>query len=210
MLAAVHRRPPPSANCTNSTRLTAGERSRTGVNETKTEPRPGPGPCSGVAAESLDGSSPACVVVTGRRQRFVLHAIPNRALPSMRCLWIASSPRPGGTERPVLARSLLVAVLCRATAACGVGARGSYPWRLVLWRRVWWIRPPGPVSSTRPLAPPPTASRPQQSTAAAAGRRWSQRQGRPGPTWRDSAPPVGMGRRACDPRRPRPTCAYRA
>jgi hypothetical protein len=31
----------------------------------------------------------------------------------------------------------------RATAACGIGARGSYLWRLVLWRRVWWIRPPG-------------------------------------------------------------------
>jgi hypothetical protein len=30
-------------------------------------------------AESLDESSAACVVVIGRRQRFVLHAIPSRA-----------------------------------------------------------------------------------------------------------------------------------
>src|SRR6266487_5057781 len=36
-----------------------------------------------------------------------------------------------------------VAVLCRATAWCGIGARGSYLWRLVLQRRVSWIRPPG-------------------------------------------------------------------
>jgi hypothetical protein len=42
MLASVHRRPPPSANCANTIRMTAGERCRTGMNETKTEPRPGP------------------------------------------------------------------------------------------------------------------------------------------------------------------------
>lgn len=29
------------------------------------------------------------------------------------------------------------------TARCSVRARGSYLWRLVLWRRVWWISPPG-------------------------------------------------------------------
>jgi hypothetical protein len=37
MLASVHRRPPPSANCTNTIRANTGERSRTGVNETETE-----------------------------------------------------------------------------------------------------------------------------------------------------------------------------
>jgi hypothetical protein len=36
-----------------------------------------------------------------------------------------------------------VALGCRAAASCGIGARGSYLWCLVLWRRVWWIRPPG-------------------------------------------------------------------
>jgi hypothetical protein len=59
--------------CANTIRVTAGERCRTGMNETKTEPRPGPGPglrCSGRVAGR---SSAACVVVTGRRQRFVLH-----------------------------------------------------------------------------------------------------------------------------------------
>src|SRR6516162_877023 len=37
MLARVHRRPPPSANCTNTIRANTGERSRTEVNETETE-----------------------------------------------------------------------------------------------------------------------------------------------------------------------------
>src|SRR5215472_159744 len=37
MLARVHRRPPPSANCANTIRVTTGERWRTGVNETQTE-----------------------------------------------------------------------------------------------------------------------------------------------------------------------------
>jgi hypothetical protein len=92
MLASVHRRPPPSANCANTIRVNIGERPRTGMNETKTEPMPGLG--SGVAAESLDGSSAACVVVTGRMQRFVLHAIPTAPIadylraqvPGRRCL----------------------------------------------------------------------------------------------------------------------------
>src|SRR5262249_1571385 len=37
MLASVHHRPPPSATCTNTIRANAGERSRTGMNETETE-----------------------------------------------------------------------------------------------------------------------------------------------------------------------------
>jgi NAD(P)-dependent dehydrogenase (short-subunit alcohol dehydrogenase family) len=37
MLASVHRRPPPSANCTTTIRANTGERSRTEVNETETE-----------------------------------------------------------------------------------------------------------------------------------------------------------------------------
>ena len=37
MLASVHRRPPPSANCANTIWVNIGERSRTGVNETETE-----------------------------------------------------------------------------------------------------------------------------------------------------------------------------
>ncbi len=37
MLNVVHDRPPPFATCTNTIRVTAGERSRTGVNESKTE-----------------------------------------------------------------------------------------------------------------------------------------------------------------------------
>jgi hypothetical protein len=37
MLASVHRRPPPSATCPNTTGAAAGERWRTGVNETETE-----------------------------------------------------------------------------------------------------------------------------------------------------------------------------
>src|SRR5262249_23755636 len=45
----------------------------------KLSPGLGRGLSSDVAAESLDGSSAACVVVTVRRQRFELHAIPNRA-----------------------------------------------------------------------------------------------------------------------------------
>ena len=40
MLTSVHRRPPPSVACANTSRVTAGERCRTGMNETKTEPRP--------------------------------------------------------------------------------------------------------------------------------------------------------------------------
>jgi hypothetical protein len=39
MLARVHRRPPPSANCANTIWVNIGERSRTGVNETETETR---------------------------------------------------------------------------------------------------------------------------------------------------------------------------
>jgi hypothetical protein len=37
MLAGVHRRPPPSANCPNTIWVTTGERRRTGMNETETE-----------------------------------------------------------------------------------------------------------------------------------------------------------------------------
>jgi hypothetical protein len=37
MLVRVHRRPPPSANSTNTIRANTGERPRTGVNETETE-----------------------------------------------------------------------------------------------------------------------------------------------------------------------------
>src|SRR6516165_12147377 len=37
MLASVQQRPPPSANCANTIRVTTGERWRTGVNETQTE-----------------------------------------------------------------------------------------------------------------------------------------------------------------------------
>jgi hypothetical protein len=37
MLASVHRRPPPSATCPNTTGVAADERPRTGVNETRTE-----------------------------------------------------------------------------------------------------------------------------------------------------------------------------
>ena len=48
MLASVHRRPPPSANCANTIRVATGERRRTGMNETKTEPRPGPRPAAQV------------------------------------------------------------------------------------------------------------------------------------------------------------------
>src|SRR6516162_6235366 len=39
MLARVHRRPPPFANCANTIRANTGERPRTGVNETETETR---------------------------------------------------------------------------------------------------------------------------------------------------------------------------
>jgi hypothetical protein len=42
MHTSVHRRAPPSANCANTIRVTASVRCRTGMNETKTEPRPGP------------------------------------------------------------------------------------------------------------------------------------------------------------------------
>src|SRR5215471_3528885 len=49
----------------------------------KLSPRPGRGLSSAAAAEPLDGSNAACVVVTGRSQRFVLRAMPNRALPNM-------------------------------------------------------------------------------------------------------------------------------
>jgi len=45
--------------------------------------------------------------------------------------------------------------------------------------------------------------------AAAAGRRTSRRNAGPRPSWRDCRP-LGTGRRACDPRRPSPICAYRA
>ena len=56
LLHGVHRRPPPSANCANTIRVDAGERSRTGMNEPKTEPRPGAKACCpSVAGESLDG-----------------------------------------------------------------------------------------------------------------------------------------------------------
>src|SRR5262249_15320292 len=37
MLASVHRRPPPFANCANTIRPNIGERPRTGMNETETE-----------------------------------------------------------------------------------------------------------------------------------------------------------------------------
>src|SRR6266496_1520965 len=37
MLTSVHRRPPPSVTCPNMTGTVAGERRRTGVNETRTE-----------------------------------------------------------------------------------------------------------------------------------------------------------------------------
>src|SRR5262249_36094245 len=39
MLAHVHRRPPPSATCPDTAGAAAGERPRTGVNETETETR---------------------------------------------------------------------------------------------------------------------------------------------------------------------------
>jgi hypothetical protein len=41
MLASVRRKPPPSVTCPDSLRAAAGERSRTRVNETRTETRPG-------------------------------------------------------------------------------------------------------------------------------------------------------------------------
>jgi hypothetical protein len=44
MLTSVHRRPPPSANCANAIRVNIGERSRTPMGETKTEPRPASAP----------------------------------------------------------------------------------------------------------------------------------------------------------------------
>src|ERR1019366_2094341 len=41
MLASVRREPPPSVTCPDPFRAAGGERSRTGVNETRTETRPG-------------------------------------------------------------------------------------------------------------------------------------------------------------------------
>ena len=52
MLARVHRRPPPSANCTNTIRANTGERSRTGVNETQTETGGQVGPCGAARLRS--------------------------------------------------------------------------------------------------------------------------------------------------------------
>src|SRR5689334_23682364 len=51
MLARVHRRPPPSANCANTIRANTGERPRTGVNETETETRGRAAPLQGGASE---------------------------------------------------------------------------------------------------------------------------------------------------------------
>jgi hypothetical protein len=55
----------------------------------------------------------------------------SRGLPSMRCPWIASSPRPGGTERPVLAavspKSLFCAgQLVRAASVLAAVACGAW------------------------------------------------------------------------------------
>ena len=41
LLAWVHRQPPQSVSCANMSFMATGERPRTGVNETQTEPRPG-------------------------------------------------------------------------------------------------------------------------------------------------------------------------
>jgi hypothetical protein len=72
-------------------------------------------------------------------------------MPSMRCLWIASSPRPGGTERPVLAQSLLSR--CSVQGDRSVRHRCSWQLpvpRLVLQRWVSWICPPGCDCGFRP------------------------------------------------------------
>jgi hypothetical protein len=70
----VHRRPPPSASRANTIRVTTGERPRTWMNEPKTEPRPGAKACCpGCGGRVAGRSSAACVAVTGRRQRFVVH-----------------------------------------------------------------------------------------------------------------------------------------
>jgi hypothetical protein len=52
LLACVHREPPPFVNCSDAKAVAAGERCRTGVNETRTETRTGRGglACGLVAA----------------------------------------------------------------------------------------------------------------------------------------------------------------
>jgi len=114
----VHRCPSASVACANTIRAVTGERWRTAVNETKTEPRPGPGPELRCDGESLNGSSAACVVVTGRRQRFVLHAIPNRA------------DRRIGIRRERRGSAMMgapIAWLCRVAVAAGARDRGASP-----------------------------------------------------------------------------------
>jgi hypothetical protein len=58
MLTGVHRRPPPSAACANTLKVTTSEQRRTGVNETKTEPRPGR---AAWPADRLPGTWPVSV-----------------------------------------------------------------------------------------------------------------------------------------------------
>ena len=119
MLTSVHRRPPQSANCANTIRVSTGERPRTGMNETKLSPGPGRSLGSGVAAESLDGSSAACVAVTGRRQRFVLHGSQNCAdsarLARVPSALVATRRLPGLNAWPcrLLCRDPLVATRSR-------------------------------------------------------------------------------------------------
>ena len=80
--STAHHRSPASASvraCANTTGATAGERWRTGVNETKTEPRPGVGLSSDAAAihgvtglEGADSSPVQAALVALTRNVYVV------------------------------------------------------------------------------------------------------------------------------------------
>ena len=93
MLARVHRRPPPSANCANTIWVNIGERSRTAVNETETEtrgqaahhgaarPRSAPGERGGDLVGAAPGPSPGRGGQPSTADKFVLVGLANHVGP---------------------------------------------------------------------------------------------------------------------------------
>ena len=105
MLARVHQRPPPFVDCANSIWVSAGERSRTGVNETETETEGPSGPPRSSRAEerrpmSVEAISWALHLAPAGRGGQSPHRMQVRARRP-------SQPRRAGQHAPVLLRRWL-------------------------------------------------------------------------------------------------------
>jgi len=153
MLARVHQRPPPFVDCANSIWVSAGERSRTGVNETETETEGPSGPPRSSRAEERrpmsveaiswalhlapagrGGQSPHRMQVRARRP-----SQPRRAgqhAPVLLCRWLApvpvhlaiAVPRSPSVKSLILRAAMNRASLpniCSCSSASAGGFRGA-------------------------------------------------------------------------------------